>query len=429
MMQNDKTFRIFAWFADISLLLCLFIEVVFPHTLVSQASLVLFFCCTALLVLRQRRVYLSWWMGVFALFILWSAVVSFGWAYDRSTSLDMIQTMVITTGFFFFLYQYLLLRANLRRYLELYVISALLIVLWLLSREFTLDWSTTRLGYADGIHPNTVGMISAFAFGICIYLAGKKWRLLWWIPAFVLLFAVALTMSVKSVALAGVLFICMLLIRFPRKWGWKLAGILVGGAAVFSLVIFTDNPLSTGVLSRVREVALYVLKGEGVGGSSSERLSLIQAAWGWFVQRPMTGWGLGSFRLMDGSLGLYAHNNYMELLVSGGIPLALIYYAGQVGALLYAAREIHRSKAEDKENAFAEARRLVFVFCVFLAAHLVLDLAVVSYYERQDAVFFVLLFAAARLLRLQQDGARNRSAKFSISCDFLPSRKETNENR
>ncbi len=114
MMQNDKTFRIFAWFADISLLLCLFIEVVFPHTLVSQASLVLFFCCTALLVLQQRRVHLSWWMGVFALFILWSAVVSFGWAFDRSTSLDMIQTMVITTGFFFFLYQYLLLRANLR---------------------------------------------------------------------------------------------------------------------------------------------------------------------------------------------------------------------------------------------------------------------------------------------------------------------------
>jgi O-antigen ligase len=429
MAQNDKTFRIFAWIADISLLLCLFLEVVFSHTLVSQASLVLFFCCSALLVLRQRRVYLSWWMGVSVLLILWSAIVSFGWAFDRATSLDMIQTLVVTTAFFFFLYQYLLLRGNLRRYLELYVLSALLMVLWLLSREITLDWSTTRLGYADGIHPNTVGMISAFAFGMCIYLAGKKWQLLWLLPAFVLLLAVALTMSVKSVALAGVLFICMLLIRFPRKWGWKLAGILVGGAAVFSLVILTENPLSTGVLSRVREVALYVLKGEGVGGSSTERLSLIQAAWGWFVQRPMTGWGLGSFRLMDGSLGLYAHNNYLELLVSGGIPLALIYYAGQAGAILYAAHEIRRSKAEDNENAFAEARRLVFVFCIFLAAHLVLDLAVVSYYERQDAVFSVLLFGAARLLRLQQEGATNRSANFSISCDFLPSGKETNGQR
>ena len=43
-------------------LLCLFIEVVFPHTLVSQASLVLFFCCTALLVLQQRRIriYRGW---------------------------------------------------------------------------------------------------------------------------------------------------------------------------------------------------------------------------------------------------------------------------------------------------------------------------------------------------------------------------------
>ena len=107
--------------------------------------------------------------------------------------------------------------------------------------------------------------------------------------------------------------------------------------------------------------------------------------------------------------------------------VAAIQRAVQVAK--HASGRAKRSKAEDKENAFAEARRLVFVFCVFLAAHLVLDLAVVSYYERQDAVFFVLLFAAARLLRLQQDGALNRSAKFSVSCDFLPSRKETNENR
>ncbi|HML67604.1 MAG TPA: O-antigen ligase family protein [Clostridia bacterium] len=398
MIRKGKENSFFAWMADISLLICLFLEIVFAHTIGSQASLVLFFCFTALLAFQKRRVYFSWWMWISALLIVWSVIVSFGWAIDRSASLGLVKTLIVTTAFFFFIFQYLLLRADLRRFLVIYVISALLMVCWLLFREYSLDWNTARLGYTDGVHPNSVGMISAFAFGMCIYLAEKKWKLLWLIPASVLLIAVALTMSVKSAALAGALLVSMLLIRYPRKWGWKLVAIGVGGFALFYAVILTENPLSTGVLSRVREVALFFLKGEGVGGSSVERMSLMQAAWARFQERPITGWGLGCFRLLEGSLGMYAHNNYLELLVSGGIPMALIYYAGQVGALIYAAHEIKRSRATDKTGKDAMLRQLTVVFYVMLVMRFVLDFAVVSYYERQDAIFIILLVAAAKQL-------------------------------
>ena len=399
MIRKGKEHTFFAWMADVSLLICLFLEIVFAHTIGSQASLVLFFCFTAILALQKRRLHFSWWMWISALLIVWSVIVSFSWAIDRSASLGLVKTLIVTTAFFFFIFQYLLLRADLRRFLVIYVISALLMVCWLLFREYSLDWNTARLGYTDGVHPNSVGMISAFAFGMCIYLAEKKWKLLWLIPAAVLLIAVALTMSVKSAALAGALLVSMLLIRYPRKWGWKLVAIGVGGFALFYAVILTENPLSTGVLSRVREVALFFLKGEGVGGSSVERMSLMQSAWARFLERPITGWGLGCFRLLEGSLGMYTHNNYLELLVSGGIPMALIYYAGQAGALIYAAREIKRSKAADKTGEDAIQRQLVMVFFVMLAMRFILDFAVVSYYERQDAIFTIFLIAAARLLR------------------------------
>lgn len=404
MIRINKTSNLYAWLADISLLLSLFLETNFAHTLVSQLSMLLFFGCTTLLVLQKHKLHFSWWMAVSALLIVWSTVVTFGWAYDRAASLGMVKTLIITTVYFFFVYQYIVLRADVKRFFEIYIIAALLIVCWLFFNERALDWNVNRLGLADGVHPNTVGMISAFAFGLCIYLTGKKWQLLWLIPSLLLLVAVALTMSVKSAALAGVLLIAMLLIRFPRKWGWKLIGIAVVGFAAFYLVILTENPLSTGVLSRVREVALYFLKGEGVGGSSVERMSLVQAAWGRFIERPVLGWGLGCFRLLDGSLGMYAHNNYLELLVSGGIPMALIYYVGQVWAFIYAARELKRSKALDKTGEDAIKRQLVFVLCVLLAMRFVLDFAVVSYYERQDAIFAVLLFAAARFLNQSREG-------------------------
>ena len=402
MFQNDKMHRALNWASDLSLLACLFLEIVFAHTLVSQASMLVFFLFTALLMLRQKRVHLSWWMGVSALLILWSAVVSFGWAYDRAASLGMVKTLVVTTAFLFFLFQYLLLRADLKRFLAIYIVSALLMVGYLYAKEYMLPWSVTRLGAADGVHPNLVGLVSAFAFGACVVLAGAKRRLLWLIPIPVLLAAIALTVSFKSVALAGGLLVVLLLVRFPRNWGWKLGGLAVLGLLGFYVVVLSENPLSMGALAHVREVALFALKGEGVGGSTSERLSLIQAAWSWFAQRPLTGWGLGCFRFLEGSLGMYSHNNYMELLVSGGIPMALIYYAGQVGALVYAAREIKRAKANDPADEHKEERQMVIVFCVMFAARFVLDLAVVSYYERQDTIFFVLLIAAARLLSLSR---------------------------
>ena len=400
MFQNNKAVRALEWITDLSLCLCMFLETAVPHTLVSQASLLFFFLCTGVLAFQKRHIFFSWWMIVAGLVIAWSAIVSFGWALDRAVSLSMVQTLLVTTAFFFFLFQYLLLRANLRRYLGIYVISALLMIGYLFYLEHSLDWSVSRLGLTDGVHPNIVGMVSAFAFGACIMLVGEKKRLLWLLPIPFLLMAVALTMSVKSAALAGFLLVALLLVRAPKHWGWKLGGLVVVGLAVVYLVVLTDNPLSRGVLHRVRDVAIYIVSGKGTGGSLVERSSLAANAFSWFLKRPFTGWGLGCCRFLEGSLGVYSHCNYTELLVSGGIPMALIYYAGQVGAFIYAARALKRAKAADTSGENLAARRLVFAFCVFLAARFVLDIAVVSYFERQDAVFSVLLIASARLLSM-----------------------------
>ena len=386
--------------ADFSLLVCLFLESSFEHTLVSQAGMLLFFFCTAALALHQRRLYLSWWMICSMLLIVWSVLVSLGWAIDRSTSLAMVQTLIVTLIYCFFLYQYVLLRADLKRYLGIYAIAILLFVALMLFRERAVDFTTTRLGYVAGVHPNRIGMMCAFAFGACIVLVGKRKRLLWLLPMPAFLFTIVITMSVTSASAAGILLIALLLVRFPRRWGLKLAGLIVAGAAIFYLLIMTENPLSLGVLHRVRAVALFFLKGEGRGGSTIERSSLIVAAWNWFLQRPFTGWGHGCFRFLEGSLGKYSHSNYLELLVSGGIPMALIYYVWQIGSLVYAGNALKRSKITDGANEQKELRQLVAVFVVFTALRITMDAIVMSYYERSMVVYPVLLFAAARLLNI-----------------------------
>ena len=52
-----------ALLADVLLGVCLFVEVAFKHTAVSQAGMLLFVGCVALLTLRRRRVFGSWWMA------------------------------------------------------------------------------------------------------------------------------------------------------------------------------------------------------------------------------------------------------------------------------------------------------------------------------------------------------------------------------
>ncbi len=411
--QNAKSERVLTCLADISLFVCLFAEAAYGHTRFSQLSLIVFFFCTMMLAIQKRRLSLSWWMICFLLFIVWSAVVSFGWAIDRSVSLQMVQTLIVTFAYCFFLYQYLLLRANLKRYLGIYVITTLMFVIVMLLRERAVDLTTTRLGYVAGVHPNRIGLLSACAFGASIILVGKREKLLWLLPMPAFLFAIAVTMSVSSAAAAGVLMIALLLVRFPKRWGLKLGVLILAGAAAFYLVIMTENPLSLGVLHRVREVALFFLKGEGSGGSTIERSSLIVAAWNWFLQRPFTGWGHGCYRFLDGSLGKYSHSNYLELLVAGGIPMALIFYVGQVGAVVYAIKTLKRTKAASIDGGRKDLRQLVIVFTVFLIQRILFDAINVTYYDRSQVSYCILLFAAARLLAAPEAPESNLEIKDS----------------
>jgi O-antigen ligase len=68
------------------------------------------------------------------------------------------------------------------------------------------------------------------------------------------------------------------------------------------------------------------------GGSASDniRLFMLFEGWQWFLEKPLIGYGVGNFQEMFGEINggkeLYAHNNYIELLVDTGIIGALMYY-------------------------------------------------------------------------------------------------------
>lgn len=399
--QIDKSLPILA---DISFALYLVTEVLFEHSMLSQLCMLVFFGVVAFYCVRKRKLFFSWWMAAVAVFILWGAVVSLGWATDKAVSLDMVKTLVINAVFFFFLFQYLLLQGDMRRYMAAFVAGIALLCAYAIVRELPFDLNGVRLGMASGVNPNWLGMLAAIALGLSLVLAKQKSA--WWLSAAVLLLpTIVLSKSAKAVALTGLLIVLIYLILYPKRWGLKLAILGVVGIAATYFLVYAESPISNGILNRLHVMLHYYVDGSAQAESVIARNSLIAIAMDAFRARPIGGYGLGCFRFLEGA-GTYSHNNFTELLVSGGVVMLALYYLPQLAALGFSARTMRKHK---RASAAAEvaARACIGVFLALMVAQMFMDYGMVSYFDRTAAIYFILLVASERILRNRaSDGER-----------------------
>lgn len=389
---------------DALLALWLLTEVAMAHTALSRICMLLFMLGAGIYALMEKRLYISWWMAAYAILILWGALVSMRFAIDRGVSLSMLKTLALNAAFFFMLYQYLVLRADMRRFMGAFVLSICALSLYLLVRQIPLGAWTSRLGEAGGVNANWIGMLCAFAASMCLVLSknrskprASKW---WLVPLLPFAISIVLTRSIKAMALFGVLAVVTLLIVYPRRWGLKLLILALLGGALLYFFVLQNNIISTTVLFRIRVTVLTLLKGDAYAGavyaeSLIERGALTQAGLDAIRLRPLTGWGLNCFQLLEGANGTYSHNNYIELAVSGGVILPALWYLPQLLMLIQAARGARRAKREGRESLF------VCVCALYLVMQIVMDIAMVSYFDRTSAIFLILLAAAIQI----RDGA------------------------
>lgn len=122
-----------------------------------------------------------------------------------------------------------------------------------------------------------------------------------------------------------------------------------------------------------------VLAMQGQDTSFDERSALIAMGLDLFQENPLWGYGLDSFRHLN-SYGLYAHNNFVELLVSGGLLLVGAYY------LIYYA--ILKNLWDCRH--FRQRAKLGLILVVALLS---LDIAMVTYNIRLIPLVLMLLLA------------------------------------
>ena len=209
---------------------------------------------------------------------------------------------------------------------------------------------------------------------------------------------VGLSGSRKTLLIVGIGIVLLVLIRYRSRnmlnttLYWAILGVII--------VVLSRLLLSLPIFSAVNErmsglFALITGKGE-IDSSSVKRATYIQIGLEQFLRTPITGIGIGSTgALLQQYYGLdtYLHNNFVELLASGGIIGFLIFYSIHMH-LLYDYLKYRR-----KDDPY-------LVLCVvFLLVQLIMEYGMVSYYSKTTYFYFLIFFLEARNLKVSKESS------------------------
>lgn len=187
--------------------------------------------------------------------------------------------------------------------------------------------SNSRIGAEiAGGNVNVVAMNMCFAFASCLYLAKdslKKSKKVFWYLALVFITITSFFTGTRKILLV---FAAMFLLANRNiKIRYKIMG-LIAAIAAYLVLMNVDT--------------FYFLLGHKIDFFRSDaynmydysdqiRHDLLIQSWKMFIDRP---WGSG-FGCVQAALGLYAHNNYLEVLASLGLIGFILYYGVYVWEL------------------------------------------------------------------------------------------------
>jgi len=274
----------------------------------------------------------------YLLFIVWAVFSSFFLSSVKSVSIIMLMPFIGGLLSYFIAYTG---NEQKQRYIDWLLLAiGIALVFYTCYQKFALDmprpiglmrnWNT---------HAALLGMILLpWLLRYALKPAVSTWQLIYvsFLCAF-FAFAMGLTLSrgaliVLVVSLVG-LFLFALRQRLFFKHSLAFVAALVIGYLLNNLFIADNIVQRLGAVADVNANSLVAL------GSGRHLLWL--PAWQMYLDSPLTGWGLGMFKLLyagykpplSGEAGFFAHNDYLEFLLELG-PVGLLLFLSFVGVLM-----------------------------------------------------------------------------------------------
>lgn len=264
------------------------------------------------------------------LFLLWAAL-SFLWAFYSLVVLDYLVSVIQSTALAMSMVIYLTSsEKRMIRSFKVYIATCLLLILYLLSNVsffqiLNADFSQNERITAGNINANQVGVCCSYAVLIVygflkIYNSIFKWMLIGVFTFF------SLITGSKKALITLVLGLFLLILMKSKDIFQCIIRIVMAVVLLVLLIwlLFHVHFLYETMGHRVEGLIDYLVNGTGDKSTYSRSVMIIQAK-KTFLKHPLLGIGLHNFKEIN-VYGVYAHNNYWELLVCLGIPGFLFYY-------------------------------------------------------------------------------------------------------
>lgn len=339
----------------------------------------------------EKNMFVCW------LFLFWLfSVLSITWAQNQTIASAMSKTLFINAiCMYAIVYLINFKTIHLECALKACVFAPLLLEIRVIVAAGPMAFLNTRV--AGGVSGNTIGLCAAFGTGMALYfILQQKSRMLYSMMLILNFFIVVLSSSRKALLCVFIPIVFVYVFNHKDNFLKNFYKICIAGLA---LIIVYFSVLHIPVLystvgHRIEEMVAMILGDTSAADASSmTRFRLI--AWGmeWFREKPWTGHGMDNYRMVlhqyhpDYPLSYYAHNNYVELLVDGGIIGLILYYWNYVAVFI---REIKYRKNIEKND---------MVFIGMLLALMINEYGLVSYYDKYIQILFALIWVVIEMLK------------------------------
>lgn len=250
----------------------------------------------------------------------------------------------------------------------------------------------TRIG-TGFVNTNTIGIYTSISMCLGIYYAVLNKEIKSLLYKFIFLggsivsFVMAMaSSSKKTFIIMFTYWVCIFVYKqigsknFVRGIKYLVIFILITITMVYLIQNIT---IFSGIATRMKSLFSFLEVGKG-GVSEVERASFISQGIQYWLQSPIWGNGLGSSVYY---MGMYAHNNFVEILMSLGILGFLFFYYPIVSTIKNYIVYKKRTRSEDE---------LTILSFALLITSLVCGVAAVYYFDRY---WMVLIYSTIFMYR------------------------------
>ena len=322
----------------------------------------------------------------FAMFCFVSSLWAANGAESRSSAITIIEILFCMTTVF---WRYCDSESS-REILSVIMWSSVVVTIYSLyfyggSRFFAMASGIIRIGN-DYANANAIGMWAAISAVLFVYFILGEGMKLKYIAIIMPILLVAFSQSRTAFIelIIGILLVVFFRYREKKQFLKGVFNIVFAILIIVAVIFFVSRfQVFSGLNERIQSLVDYS-QGKSVREASViQRELYIQAGWKQFLKTPILGVGIGNtdqITMIVTGRSTYLHNNFIELLASGGIIGFGIYY----GIILYLIIKLIPFAL--KKESFSDACLIVLI------VHTIADYGTVSYYTKGTYFILVLCF-------------------------------------